>query len=608
MWGHSQTLDDFLRLWSRYVITPCASGLIGLSVVLSIVTNLNYPWTSLRLAPSFALARGYPLYSLSDQPPWVTVGYGPFYPLAYLPCIFAKNPVTAVCAATILAYAYVLLPVGLLSALFCRRVVTLPNGAKPSWVPVFLFFGLLAISVPSLDYITTKVHVDAPTLGFFLMGCYFVLRAEEVSRSGRFTAVAGVFAGLSASCKFTLLAGVFALALFVLWSLGWKRAIAFVLSAVLTVCLVYGWIIARDGFPAILLNFQVLGRFPWVMVDQAGLEVTTIRSSDKILIFLAWILTYLRGYGSLILATLALTWLAHFRAAPHKMPPANRLVWLFLFTALVVMPASVASRGKLGGDVNSLAIFTLPLILAAVFAFWAAIYRANSVGRLAAYLALTGTILFVGLLTEIDLQRLNFGRSLMEESYATVRAHPSQCYFPYDPLAHLLAGDRFRPNMDVIWSYAMGGFPVDRAAFAASMPEGMKYVIFPSPVHMNNWGSSELSRLLPVLKVPIRPLDLEQHEVWGLQLGVTKVPGSGLDISGRNCRHPKLPAELRPKNLGGDHWPEELPGFLRSTIRLPVTAKSIFSRFGVLEKRASCEKSVLLIDRLSTETSLWRAW
>jgi hypothetical protein len=493
-------------------------------MMLSIAANLNYPWTSLRLAPSFALARGYPLYSLPDQPPWVTVGYGPFYPLAYLPCIFAKDPVTAVCAATILAYAYVLLPVGLLSALFCRRVVIPPNGAKPSWVPVFLSFALLAISVPSLTYITTKVHVDAPTLGFFLMGCYFVLRAEEASPSGPFTVLAGVFAGLSASCKFTLIAGVFPLALFILWSLGWKRAIGFVLSAVLTVCMVYGWIIVRDGFPAVLLNFQVLGRFPWVMVDHAGLEVTTIRSSDKILIFLAWILTYLRKYGPLILATLALTWLTNFRAAPNKTPPASRLVWLFLFTALMVTPASVASRGKLGGDVNSLAIFTLPLILAAVFAFWAAIYRAKLIGSLAACVALTGKTLFVGLPMEGDLEHLHFGRSLMEESYVTVRAHPSQCYFPYDPLAHLLAGDRFRPNMDVIWSYAMGGFPVDRSAFASSMPEGMKYVVFPSRLHMDNWGSSELSRLLPVQKVPIRALDLEHHEVWELGLGVTEAP------------------------------------------------------------------------------------
>jgi hypothetical protein len=516
MWRHSQTLEGVLRLWMRYVITPCALGLLGLSMVFSIVVNLNFPWTSFRLAPSFALARGYPLYSLPDQPPWVTVGYGPFYPLAYLPCIFAKDPVTAVSAATVLAYVYILFPVGLLCALFCRRVVTSPNGAKVSWVPIFLFFGLLAISLPSLAYITTKVHVDAPTLGLFLMGCYFALRAEEVSQrlSGRLTALAGVSAGLSASCKFTLLVGVLTLALFVLWSLGWKRAIRFALSAVLTLSMVYGWIIVRDGFPAVALNFRVFGGVPWVVIDHAGLQVMSTRTSEKILILLGVILACLKDYGALILATLALIWLTTFQGATNKSPPASRLVWLFLFTALMVMPASAASLAKLGGDVNSLAIFTLPLILAAIFAFWAALHRANLIGRFAECAVLTGTILWVGLSLEENLKRLNFGRSLMEESFATVRAHPLKCYFPYDPLAHLLAGDQFRPNMDVIWTYAIAGFPVDRAAFGSSMPEGVKYVIFPS--RMQNWGSSELLRLLPVQNVPIRGLNLEYHDVWAL--------------------------------------------------------------------------------------------
>jgi hypothetical protein len=526
MWRYSQTLDGALRQWMRFVIMPCALGLLGLSIVFSIADNLNFPWTSFRLAPSFALARGYPLYSLPDQPPWVMVGYGPFYPLAYLPCIFAKDPVAAVSAATILAYAYILVPVGLLSALFCKRVVTSPDGVRVSWVPIFLFFGLLAISVPSLAYITTKVHVDAPALGLFLMGCYFVLRAEETSRrfSGRLTALAGVAAGLSASCKFTLLAGVLALVLYVLWSLDWKRAAGFALSAVLTVCMVYGWIIARDGFPAVILNFRVLGRFPWVnyyAVDHEVLSVTTTRASEKVLISVNLILVYLRDYGALIFATLLLAtlvfWLPIFQAAPNKAPPASRVVWLFLFTALAVMPASIASLAKLGGGVNSLAIFTLPLILAATFAFWATLHRANLIGSLAVYAVLTGTILIVALSMQGKLKRLNFDGSIMEESYATVRAHPSQCYFPYDPLAHLFAGDQFRPNMDVIYSYAIGGFPVDKAAFQSSMPKGIKYVIFPSSTSsMENWGSSELRRLLPVQSTPIRDLTLKYHEVWGL--------------------------------------------------------------------------------------------
>jgi hypothetical protein len=523
MWRYSENLDGVLRQWARYVITPCAFGLLCLSIVFSIADNLNFPWTSIRLAPSFALARGYPLYSLPDQPPWVMVGYGPFYPIAYLPCIFAKDPVTAVSAATILAYAYILIPVGLLSALFCRRFLTSPNGASVSWVPIFLFFGLLTSSVPSLAYITTRAHVDAPALGLFLMGCYFVLRAEEVSQrlSGRLTALAGVFAGLSASCKFTLLTGVLALILFALWSLDWKRAAGLALSAVFSICMVYAWIIVRDGFPAVVLSFRVLERFPWAKhfaVGIAELPDTSRLASEKILTLLNVIRAYLRDYGVLIVATLALIRLPARQATHNKTLPVSQLVWLFLFVALMVMPASIASLAKYGGDFNSRAIFTLPLTLAAVFALWATVHRANLSGSLAACAALTGAILIVALSVPGKLERVNFGRSVMEESYATVRAHPSECYFPYDPLAHLLAGDRFRPNMDVIYSYAVGECPVNKVAFAASVPQGIKYVMVPSS--MESWGLSELRRLLPVQSVPTRDLNVEHHEVWGLT-GIT---------------------------------------------------------------------------------------
>jgi hypothetical protein len=498
-----QTLETAFRLWVRHLITPCAFGLLGLSIVFSVSHNLNFAYTSIRLAPSFALARGYPLYSLPDHPPWVMVGYGPFYPIAYLPSIFAKDPVAAVSAATISAYAYILVPVGLLAALFCRRLDPSNNGARLSWLPVFLFFGLLANCVPSLGYISTAVHVDAPALGLFLMACYGVLRAEAGDQrwNGRCIALAGIAAGLSASCKITLLAGLFGIALYILWALNWRRAAWFAFSAALTACLIYGWIIVRDGFPAVFLNFQVLQKFPLSKH-----------------IFLSQFRNYLKDYGVAFLAILTLLRLPIGRTADSKTPPAIQMVWFFLFIAVVVLPVSVASVAKYGGDVNSRAIFTLPLTLAAIFAMWATIHRANVIGSLTTGAALTGGILIVALHVPSELKRVNFGRSLMEESYATVRAYPSRCYFPYDPLAHLLAGDRFRPNMDVIYSYAVAGFPVNPTAFESSMPEGLRYVIYPSS--MKHWGLSEIRRLLPAQSVQTNSLNLALQEVW--DRGITK--------------------------------------------------------------------------------------
>jgi hypothetical protein len=382
------------------------------------------------------------------------IGYGPFYPIAYLPCIFAKDPVTAVSLATILAYSYILVPIGLMSALFCRRMVTSPNSPKDSWVPIFLFFGLLTSFVPSLGYITTRVHVDAPALGLFLMACYFSLRAEDVSRkvSGRLTALAGICAGLSASCKFTLLAGAFALVLFILWALDLRRVAVFALFAVLTVCIVYGWIIWRDGFPAVMHSLRVLGRYPWVKHNALGSlrqADTSTLLSEKVMTSVLLFRDYLREYGMVIVAILALTRLPTRQSAHTGTLSSSQLVWVFLCIALVVSPVSIASLAKYGGAENSRAIFTLPLSLAAVFTLWTTVHRA-----------------------------------------------------------------RFRPNVDVIYSYAVAGSPVNKVAFDASMPQGIRYVIVPQAWEF--WGFSELRRLLPIEGVT-RGFNLEHHRVWKLK-------------------------------------------------------------------------------------------
>jgi hypothetical protein len=84
--------------------------------------------------------------------------------------------------------------------------------------------------------------------------------------------------------------------------------------------------------------------------------------------------------------------------------------------------------------------------LAAIFALWTTVHRADLSGKIATSAGLTGAVVIAALSVHGKLKLINFGRSMMEESYATVKAYPSQCYFPYDPLAHLLAGDRFRPK------------------------------------------------------------------------------------------------------------------------------------------------------------------
>ena len=99
----------------------------------------------------------------------------------------------------------------------------------------------------------------------------------------------------------------------------------------------------------------------------------------------------------------------------------------------------------------------------------------------------------------------------MVEAYDTVAKEPGRWYFPFDPLAHLLGEAKFRPNMDVVHSYAAAGSPVARAAFRSALPEDLQHIAVPPA--FASWGIAEIRRLLPEYGRAARELDLEHHNV-----------------------------------------------------------------------------------------------
>ena len=480
----------------RYLVGVIASAVLALAIWASIPRNLDLPWTSIRLAPAFALAKGLPLYSTPEQPPWVMVGYGPLYPVGYLPCVIAKHPVTAVTAATLLAHFYVLAPAALLCAAFARRLRGDDNAVAVHWSVTFLLFALVTHVVPSLTYVTAGVHADAPTLGLFLLACYGVLRAESAAaRELQWLIAGGVAAGLSATCKVNLMAGVAALAVWVFRRWGLKRTLVFVAAAAAAVGVVYAWAISRDGFAAVALNLRLPGRMPWFTFRELGtlaLIGSSYEFADKLRAFANFAHSYLIDYGAVVLAIL----LVLPRDKPEATASAARAVRFFLVIALVMLPASIASIAKYGGDVNSRALVSLPLALAGVFALALAAQRRDRLYALAPYAALLGLAAIVALpLGSAPATWATRNSTTLGEAYAVISADPARWYFPYDPLGHLLAEGRFRPNIDVVYSYGTAGSPVDETAFRSALPERLRYVAVPPSVA--EWGLTELNRLIP---------------------------------------------------------------------------------------------------------------
>ena len=498
---------------ARYVVGVIAGLVLAAAIWASIPRNLDLPWTSIRLAPAFALAKGLPLYSTPEQPPWVMVGYGPLYPAGYLPCVIAEHPVTAVAAATLLAHFYVLAPAALLCFAFARRLRADGDAVALHWTITFLLFALVTHVVPSLTYVTAGVHADAPTLGLFLLACYGVLRADEAGpRELHWLLTSGVAAGLSATCKLNLLAGIVALAVWVFSRWGLKGALRFLAASALTAALVYAWAIWRDGFAAVALNLRLPGKMPWFTFRELGTLALTGSShefADKVRAFANFAHSYLVEYGAIVLAILLV--LPRDKAAATA--SAVRVVRFFLILALVMLPVSIASIAKYGGDVNSRALASLPLALAGVFALALAARRGDRLYPLAPYAALLGLTAIVALpLGSAPAKWAARNSTTLGEAYAMISADPARWYFPYDPLAHLLAEGRFRPNIDVVYSYATVGSPINESAFRSALPDRLRYVAVPPSVA--EWGVTELNRLIPEYMQRDSQLNYVKHIVF----------------------------------------------------------------------------------------------
>ena len=493
-----------------WVLGVGAVVVLCLSAWLSVQRNLDFAWTSIRLAPAFALVQGLPLYSTPDAPPWVMVGYGPLYPLAYLPSTFAGTPGPAVVLATLLAHLYILVPVALLCAMWATRLRQERAEARLHWSLLLLLFALVASVAPSLTYITTYVHVDAPALGLVLFASYAVLRVDAAARALPWLLTAGASAGLAVTCKINLAAAAVALVIWIALRSGVMAAVKFAAAAAVAFLVVYACAVAHDGAAAVLFNLRLPAKMPWLTNQELGtlaLSGTSYDFADKLRTFLSLLSDYVQQYGVVALVLLLL-----LPALKARSASATQMILLFLFLAVVMLPASIASVGKSGGDVNSRALFTLPLTIAAVLAFGTLIDQANRTSIAAAYAGLLGLTFVVGLATAGGLLRLSITQSsTLTEAYEHVAAEPGRWYFPFDPLAHLLGERQMRPNMDVVHSYAAAGAPVKAEAFRSSLPANLEFIAVPPS--FASWGVTEIQRTLPEYRRILRDQELQHHQV-----------------------------------------------------------------------------------------------
>lgn len=417
----------------------------------------RWVWSACRLAPVLAWRQGWPLYSPIDHGPINGWLYGPVAAVAWLPSALAHSPLPALLIAVTINLLFLLVPLALAARHATRD---LPAVAIPAFAAAAA--GLLQL-YPTW-YMASALNVDAVAAGLGAGACLLLARG---TRTARDAALAGALVALAAWTKQVEAPLVLAPVAWLGWS-GERRALRDFLAgwavALLAIgAAVFGLMNARDvlfNLWTVPAHHPLVGGWPAAWGELRDLARYTL---------LLWV----PCAGVLLLA----------RRDPVREQSAVAPVWLFLAAALAVLPTGLMAAIKLGGDRNSLhsVYYLLAAALVAVAGDWAHSLRRARELRIAVLLLAAGALTLTALQQVNGYERLTMlpPRCLSQEAWTFAREHPGRAYYPWDPLATLLAEKKFYHFEYGVYDRIHAGEPPAPARLADGLPVAPEMVVYP---------------------------------------------------------------------------------------------------------------------------------
>ncbi len=470
------------------VTAACAVCVLG-----HIAGSPRVDYNGARLAPSFALLSGYLPYYPMDHGPILSTMYGPVTFLFYLPCgLFYRHVTLAIMAGSLLSLAAFVLPV---AVILWRRRERLGRG-RMFWLATLCVLQLLTYS--SLSYSAFYIHADAPAVLFAALCILLLEGGPESGPSWRAIFLSAVCGTLAAWSKQTLFP-ILILPLAAAWTAPGTWRLRLALS---------GWLAALSGLIFLLFalwcgggavldslwripagtalasaNFLGIERELPAVGPVARLKATAVEMH---------VITgkYLAPYLLCAVAAVLLMRLWHGRAQAVLFRP-GRLTALFFSGALLALPGGAAGLLKAGGFINNESPFAWFVILGMLSlitdrepgqsagpagATW-------EIGRVIyPIFAAIGLLGLAGEMTQARTairQLANPFDNDQETAVRISRLYPGQYYFPWHPLAGLIAEGRlyhFEPG--VVDRNAVGKGP-DAAHLYADIPPRANIMAWP---------------------------------------------------------------------------------------------------------------------------------
>lgn len=431
-------------VWLGYL----AVGFIGCS---------RLGFSSVRLAAALALVKGLPCYPEGPGDAGLITIYPPTFGFIYAPTALFSTPFGALLCASVINLVVVVVPAVFLVRRLLRQHLTtsVENGVI---APVVLFLLLLFAWLEPLQAIQ-HIHCEAIALGCLTLA---ILVLQRPASKGSWWAAA-VLLTLSATSKQTYVMAFPAVALWIGWHRGWRAFWEFSAMAAISllgVILVLG---CRFGFHTLYFNcVEVAARHPWI--DRAALlgEVDSTHfvygTAQRLQSLLALVYVGVRDQGWFLLLTGALIISAFFsRQGDGEKRAGSDLAVLLLLVTLFQLPLAMLGFVKAGGAPNNLAspTFFWAILFAAAFGLWTIRGGENRV----LLLALAILLLSVQVGTQTAFRAVRQNCFEQDQVYRYLLDHPERnAYFPFEPLAHLLAQNRLVPASSTYWDLDLAGF------------------------------------------------------------------------------------------------------------------------------------------------------
>jgi hypothetical protein len=497
----SQRLSPLLRLHSVLLIILAALAPFFLFAVLRGLSNDSE--ADHRLAPTFALTHAYHVYYPPESGPVLSTLYGPVTALTYLPATLASTPTGAILIGTLWA----------MTIFFATAFITVRGMAGRTWMKWWQLIALTAGVVwliGPVERTAAHIHADAPALGCAAIAALFATRQRYTFAAWANVLLSALFAVLSVFAKQNMVPLLIALVVWFAICAGRKAVLLFAGASVIFSGLMIAIAVTLLGSPAAFyfncVYMPLHQPFDRTLLFAAINELTVI----SLALLLIPIMRILQSW-------------THFELNVGEFVVEQKTPLLILI-GILMTPAAIMGRMKVGGNENSLGLALFFFVLAVLVEIsalraqnFAELLSANEI-KLWSLPLLIACI--VSLLSAVYSTIKSRPPSPIQQAFVYARQHPGKAYFPQFPLVHLMAEGKLYHFSWGLTDRRNAGVPVSATHYEANIPNAAGVIAVTTLVPQ--FETDMLSRQGPALTNFGDAAQLPQFRFYELRRAVAK--------------------------------------------------------------------------------------